>query len=179
MFNPFNDQKYFHSYCEVSDYSNQTNVQDCWLGDTTVSLPDLNTDREDVQNMWYGWVRSLVSNYSSKSIFQYRLQPQTYESNTVLTMQSRWSPRRHSQTRRERLLARLQQSRWRLLCRRGFRRRCRLYLSLSGSYGWSAELPNVRIVQVIDDAKNRTSSNSETQLLPSSQSLPVYERKHQ
>jgi alpha-amylase len=69
VFNPFNDAKYFHSYCEVNDYNNQTNVQDCWLGDTTVSLPDLNTDRKDVQDMWYDWVGSLVSNYSSESIF--------------------------------------------------------------------------------------------------------------
>ncbi|KAJ5317172.1 hypothetical protein PENANT_c029G08306 [Penicillium antarcticum] len=63
-FDPFNEKKYFHSYCEVNDYSNQTNVQDCWLGDTTVSLPDLDTEREDVRNMWYDWVGSLVSNYS-------------------------------------------------------------------------------------------------------------------
>ncbi|KAJ6072642.1 hypothetical protein N7467_010727 [Penicillium canescens] len=64
VFDPFNEKKYFHSYCEVNDYSNQTNVQDCWLGDTTVSLPDLDTGREDVQSMWYNWVGSLVSNYS-------------------------------------------------------------------------------------------------------------------
>lgn len=41
-------------------------MQDCWLGDTTVSLPDLDTDSEDVQSMWYNWVGSLVSNYSSE-----------------------------------------------------------------------------------------------------------------
>lgn len=66
VFNPFNANDYFHSYCEVTDYSNQTNVEDCWLGDTTVSLPDLNTESETVQNIWYSWVGSLVSNYSSK-----------------------------------------------------------------------------------------------------------------
>lgn len=41
-------------------------MEDCWLGDTTVSLPDLNTESESVQNIWYNWVGSLVSNYSSK-----------------------------------------------------------------------------------------------------------------
>ncbi|KAJ5368735.1 uncharacterized protein N7496_008495 [Penicillium cataractarum] len=64
VFDPFNSNDYFHSYCEVTDYSNQTNVEDCWLGDTTVSLPDLNTESESVQNIWYSWVGSLVSNYS-------------------------------------------------------------------------------------------------------------------
>jgi alpha-amylase len=56
---------YFHPYCEITDYSNQTNVEDCWLGDTIVSLPDLDTTRTDVQDDWYGWIGSLVANYSS------------------------------------------------------------------------------------------------------------------
>ncbi|KAH8704142.1 putative alpha-amylase [Talaromyces proteolyticus] len=63
-FNPFNSQSYFHSYCEITDYNNLTMVQNCWMGDTTVSLPDLDTQSTDVQNMWYSWVGELVSNYS-------------------------------------------------------------------------------------------------------------------
>lgn len=43
-------------------------MQNCWLGDNTVSLPDLKTERQDVQKMWQDWVGSLVSNYSSKFI---------------------------------------------------------------------------------------------------------------
>ncbi|KAF3389655.1 Alpha-amylase A type-3 [Penicillium rolfsii] len=66
IFDTFNSKDHFHSYCEITDYSNQTNVEDCWLGDTIVSLPDLNTESETVQNIWYNWVGSLVSNYSSK-----------------------------------------------------------------------------------------------------------------
>ncbi|KAJ5090238.1 hypothetical protein N7532_008922 [Penicillium argentinense] len=57
-------EKYFHSYCKITDYNNQTNVQDCCLGDETLSLPDLNTERKDVQSIWYDWVGSLVSMYS-------------------------------------------------------------------------------------------------------------------
>lgn len=63
-FTPFDSASYFHSYCEISDYSNQANVEDCWLGDTTVSLPDLNTSLDTVQTLWYDWVKGLVSNYS-------------------------------------------------------------------------------------------------------------------
>ncbi|KAL1887106.1 hypothetical protein Sste5346_010437 [Sporothrix stenoceras] len=64
VFSPFDSQSYFHSYCEISNYDNQTNVEDCWLGDTTVSLPDLNTSLQSVQTLWYDWVKGLVSNYS-------------------------------------------------------------------------------------------------------------------
>jgi alpha-amylase len=41
-------------------------VEECWEGDTIVSLPDLDTESTDVQNMWYSWIPELVSNYSSK-----------------------------------------------------------------------------------------------------------------
>ncbi|KAJ5901399.1 hypothetical protein N7504_007393 [Penicillium tannophilum] len=64
VFDPFDSSSYFHSYCLISNYDNQTNVEDCWLGDTTVSLPDLNTDLTSVQTIWYDWVADLVSNYS-------------------------------------------------------------------------------------------------------------------
>ncbi|KAJ5893616.1 hypothetical protein N7495_005307 [Penicillium taxi] len=64
VFTPFDSSTYFHSYCEISDYSNQSNVEDCWLGDTVVSLPDLNTELTSVQTVWYDWVKDLVSNYS-------------------------------------------------------------------------------------------------------------------
>ncbi|KAL3475633.1 family 13 alpha amylase in complex with acarbose [Aspergillus californicus] len=64
VFNPFNDEKYFHSPCAIQNYDDQTQVEECWLGDNTVSLPDLDTTRTDVQDLWYDWVGSLVSNYS-------------------------------------------------------------------------------------------------------------------
>ncbi|GAM40729.1 alpha-amylase [Talaromyces pinophilus] len=64
VFTPFNSQDYFHAYCEITDYSNLTMVEECWEGDTIVSLPDLDTESTDVQNMWYSWIPELVSNYS-------------------------------------------------------------------------------------------------------------------
>jgi alpha-amylase len=66
VFNPFNSQDYFHSFCLIENYDNQTQVEDCWLGDNSVSLPDLDTTKTDVQNKWYDWVGELVANYSSK-----------------------------------------------------------------------------------------------------------------
>ncbi|KAF4162640.1 hypothetical protein CNMCM6936_001776 [Aspergillus lentulus] len=64
VFTPFGSLSYFHPYCLISDYSNQTNVEDCWLGDTTVSLPDLDTTKTAVRTIWYDWVKGLVANYS-------------------------------------------------------------------------------------------------------------------
>ncbi|KAL1962885.1 hypothetical protein VTN77DRAFT_9063 [Rasamsonia byssochlamydoides] len=64
VFDPFYSSSYFHPYCLISNYNNQTNVEDCWLGDTTVSLPDLNTTEPVVRTIWYDWVADLVSNYS-------------------------------------------------------------------------------------------------------------------
>lgn len=65
VFAPFSSSSYFHPYCLISNYNNQTNVEDCWLGDTTVSLPDLDTTSTAVRNIWYDWVEELVANYSS------------------------------------------------------------------------------------------------------------------
>ena len=62
--NPFNEEKYFHSYCEVSSTTNMTNIDDCWLGDSIVSLPDLRTEDPNVASMYSSWISSLVSNYT-------------------------------------------------------------------------------------------------------------------
>ncbi|KAJ5796796.1 CAZyme family GH13 [Penicillium psychrosexuale] len=64
-FNPFNDQKYFHDYKLLSeDPVNSTCVLDCWMGDTTISLPDLRNEDQEVQQMLGTWISQLVSNYS-------------------------------------------------------------------------------------------------------------------
>ena len=62
---PFTDPKYYHQYCPIDPgTSNLTEVVDCWLGDTVVSLPDLRTEDPVVANMLYSWVGELISNYS-------------------------------------------------------------------------------------------------------------------
>ncbi|KAL8786566.1 MAG: hypothetical protein Q9213_002703 [Squamulea squamosa] len=61
---PFTDRDYFHRYCKITsqDYlSNQTAVEQCWLGDDTVSLPDVDTTNTFVRQTYNDWVRSLVS----------------------------------------------------------------------------------------------------------------------
>ncbi|KAK2806870.1 hypothetical protein FQN51_005670 [Onygenales sp. PD_10] len=61
---PFNDKKYFHSYCKIEDYDDYDEAQKCWTGDDIVALADLNTEDDTVTKMMEDWVKGLVSNYS-------------------------------------------------------------------------------------------------------------------
>ena len=115
VFNPFNSENYFHSYCEITDYSNLTMVEKCWEGDTIVSLPDLNTESTTVQNIWNDWITDLVSNYSSK-IHQFAMKMVTN------VYQSRRPAHRFCYGSSEGLLGWLRSCRWSLLCRRGRQR---------------------------------------------------------
>jgi alpha-amylase len=64
QFNPFDDKKYYHPWCNLSDWNDNTLAQNCWLGSSVVALPDLDTESVTVQNMVNSWIKELVSNYS-------------------------------------------------------------------------------------------------------------------
>ncbi|KAK4185417.1 glycoside hydrolase [Podospora australis] len=63
-FNPFDDKKYFHPYCNVTDWEDTQNYQDCWLYPYGVALADLKTEDPAVVSELGNWVKELVSNYS-------------------------------------------------------------------------------------------------------------------
>ncbi|KAK3321724.1 glycoside hydrolase family 13 protein [Apodospora peruviana] len=63
-FNPFNSKDYFHPYCNVTMWENTTDYQNCWLYPFGVALADLKTETPKVQELFNGWVKDLVSNYS-------------------------------------------------------------------------------------------------------------------
>lgn len=63
-FNPFNNEDYFHPYCNVTEWTNVTNYQDCWLYPYGVALADLKTEEDEVVDMFSTWIKELVSNYS-------------------------------------------------------------------------------------------------------------------
>jgi len=67
-YGPFSVQDDFHPFCYIKDYSNQTEVEQCWLGDDNVALPDLNTESDTVVNYWNTWISQLVGNYSIDAI---------------------------------------------------------------------------------------------------------------
>lgn len=61
---PFNDEKYYHKYCNITDYDDDKIAQECWLGVTNVALPDLDTESQEVTDMMGSWITGLVANYS-------------------------------------------------------------------------------------------------------------------
>ncbi|KAI0713053.1 glycoside hydrolase family 13 protein [Cerioporus squamosus] len=63
-FSPFSTESNFHPECFITDYTNQTDVEQCWLGDTKVPLADLNTEDDDVVSKMNSWIKGLVSDYS-------------------------------------------------------------------------------------------------------------------
>lgn len=67
-FYPFNDRSFFHSVCFITDWTNVTQVQRCWLGGEVNPLPDLDTTSPKVRSEWGRWIKSLVANYSIDGI---------------------------------------------------------------------------------------------------------------
>ena len=64
----FSSSSDYHPFCWVEDYNNQTNVEDCWLGDNNVALVDIDTENNDVIQYWDNWIQQLISNYSIDTI---------------------------------------------------------------------------------------------------------------
>ncbi|KAL5001265.1 glycoside hydrolase superfamily [Aspergillus recurvatus] len=61
---PFNEKKYYHSFCSITEWNNSEQAKNCWLSTEVVALPDLKTEDERVVSMIQDWVKGLVGNYS-------------------------------------------------------------------------------------------------------------------
>lgn len=59
----FQNTTQYHPYCAV-DYQNTTSYQNCWLGDTVVPLPDVNTQDQTVIDGYGQWIQQFVQEYS-------------------------------------------------------------------------------------------------------------------
>lgn len=68
QFHPLNTQADFHPFCWVTDYNNQTNVEQCWLGDENLTLVDVNTEDDAVVQTMHDFVKGLVSNFSADGV---------------------------------------------------------------------------------------------------------------
>ncbi|KAJ3010973.1 hypothetical protein NUW54_g2318 [Trametes sanguinea] len=60
----FSSQSNYHSECFISNYDNQTEVEQCWLGDKNVPLVDLDTEDTNIVSAMNTWVSTLASNFS-------------------------------------------------------------------------------------------------------------------
>ncbi|KAI0057115.1 alpha-amylase [Artomyces pyxidatus] len=59
----FKEPSQYHPYCPV-DWANDTSIKNCWLGDTNVPLPDLNTQDPTVAAGYATWIQNLVQEYN-------------------------------------------------------------------------------------------------------------------
>ena len=59
-----NKPEQFHPYCAIVDTANQTQLENCWLGDCNMAMPDIKTDNTDVANTLNTWIKTIVSDYS-------------------------------------------------------------------------------------------------------------------
>ncbi|KAJ3847881.1 glycoside hydrolase family 13 protein [Lentinula lateritia] len=64
LLQPFGGADCFHSECFISDYNNQTNVEQCWLGYSGLPLLDLDTENSTTVDIMYNWIKNLVLDYS-------------------------------------------------------------------------------------------------------------------
>ena len=61
---PFTSKSSFHRECFISDWVNQTDVEQCWLGDSKVPLADINTEDDTVVSTIKSWIKALVNDYT-------------------------------------------------------------------------------------------------------------------
>ncbi|KAK0475231.1 glycoside hydrolase family 13 protein [Armillaria novae-zelandiae] len=61
---PFTSANDFHPQCFITDASNQTEVEQCWLGDASLPLLDIDTENPTNFEMLRGWITDLVLEYN-------------------------------------------------------------------------------------------------------------------
>ena len=62
--NPFNRPEHYHDVCQIVDWNNQWQVENCRLCD----LPDLKQENEWVANTLYQWIHDVVQEYDFDGI---------------------------------------------------------------------------------------------------------------
>jgi alpha-amylase len=59
-----NQPEDYHPHCWIRNYDNQTEVEQCWIGeDQREALVDVNTESPKVVQEMYRWIKQLVSDY--------------------------------------------------------------------------------------------------------------------
>ena len=62
--NPFNLAEHYHDYCDITDWSNQWQVENCRLS----GLPDLKQENTWVTQTLLNWIKDLISKYNIDGI---------------------------------------------------------------------------------------------------------------
>jgi alpha-amylase len=61
---PFNKAEHYHSNCQINDWGNQQEVENCRLAD----LPDLAQENSYVREYLKGWIKTIVQKYNLDGI---------------------------------------------------------------------------------------------------------------
>lgn len=64
LITPYNQASYYHTDCQIADWNNQTQVENCRLAD----LPDLDQSNSYVSNELQSWVQKLVTTFGFDGI---------------------------------------------------------------------------------------------------------------
>ncbi|KAF9221280.1 glycoside hydrolase family 13 protein [Gyrodon lividus] len=60
---PFSDLSDFHDLCWITDYSNQTEVEQCWLGNESMPWADVNTENPEVMGALNDWITDVITDF--------------------------------------------------------------------------------------------------------------------
>ncbi|KAI9572501.1 glycoside hydrolase family 13 protein [Boletus coccyginus] len=60
---PFTDLSDFHSVCWITDYSNQTEVEQCWLGNESMPWADVDTENAEVIGALNNWITNVIGDF--------------------------------------------------------------------------------------------------------------------
>lgn len=64
QFQPWNAATDFHPFCFIQNYQNQTDVEQCSIGDPNLALVDINTEDSTIVSTYNTWIKNLVSTYN-------------------------------------------------------------------------------------------------------------------
>lgn len=60
---PFTDLTDFHSLCWINDYTNQTEVEQCWLGNENMPWADVDTENTEVIGTLNSWISDVIRDF--------------------------------------------------------------------------------------------------------------------
>ena len=60
---PFTDVSDFHPVCWITDYSNQTEVEQCWLGNESMPWADVDTENTEVIGTLNNWIAAVTGDF--------------------------------------------------------------------------------------------------------------------
>lgn len=62
--NPFMNDTNYHRQCPIYNATDQWEIENCWLNDGQVLLPDINTENQTIADMLYDYVKVTSERYN-------------------------------------------------------------------------------------------------------------------